>query len=367
MEKNFLEMLNKVTHVVIKLGTNVLTPHISTGDDESYFHKLADEVEKILKTGRHVTIVSSGAVGLGRKEAKRRSLPDSESLRAKQALASIGQSWLIDIYREAFGRINIPVAQILVARDDFRNREHYQNLRNTIATLHSWGCIPIVNENDAVAVQELRLGDNDTLSAQFAGMYPHSLLIILTSVDGFYIENQRIESVTKLEERHFTAAMGPDKGGIGGMRTKLRSARLMIASGQMMNICSGAAPGIISEILQGKHLGTWFYPAALHNPLSARKRWMLHNKFTSGTIEVDDGARRALVEKSASLLPVGIRSVQGDFRKGDLLMISSEAGKNFARGISSYDSRQLAEILLNKEHYHGKEIIHRDNLVFIDI
>ncbi|MDH5716225.1 MAG: glutamate 5-kinase [Spirochaetia bacterium] len=360
------ESLKKIKHVVIKIGTNSITPHIEN-QNSIFFHELADVVLFLQKSGINPIIVSSGAVGLGKELLKREKkdyVQKKITLVEKQALASLGQSLLIDIYRDAFERKNIPIAQILVSKSDFQNRKHYQNLKYTIEQLINWKSVPVINENDAVATEELKVGDNDTLSELIAGMHPYTFLIMLTTVDGFIIENKKIDFIDKISDKYFKHAQGPNEGGIGGMKTKLKSAEKILLSGHIMNICSGKSPKIIYDLLKGEPKGTWFFTSLQKNEVAAKKRWLLHNRHITGSLYIDKGAKEALISKNASLLIVGIEKYDGVFNKGDIIEIFYK-DKKLGKGIISYSNKELEDFLISKKEERGLEVIHRDNLILL--
>ena len=344
-------------YIVIKLGTHLLSPMLGTKKN-TFFEGLSKEVKKIKEKGKNIVIISSGAVGLG----KRLLASDKQmlSLVDRQAFAALGQSLLIDLYRDHLSRVGILAAQILVSNADFKNRNHYKNLKNTIDQLFKWQAIPIVNENDTVAVDELKFGDNDSLASAVAGMYPQSLLIILSIVDGFYADQKRkllVQRITPLDMQYAGQA---SFGGMGGMKTKLMAARNVIRSGQVMNINSGENPSILSKIMNAEETGTWFFNTSDQTILNHRKRWVLNNPFSSGSVVIDQGAEQA-IRKSASLLGVGVQETKGKFSSGDVILIKNKKAETVAKGISSIASNALEEIRNKK----GVAVVHRDNLVLI--
>lgn len=364
-EKLLLPFLDQTTHVVIKLGTGILTPHIESLD-KTFFTSLAKVVSAIRGRGKKVLIVSSGAVGFG-KQIKRdyaEKGSDKISIAEKQALASLGQSVLIDTYREFFGNEGLDTAQILVSGSDFQSRSHYYNLRQTLETLLGWESVPVINENDAVAIEGVKFGDNDTLSALIAGMFPGALLVILTTVDGFYIDGKRADVLGAVGKRELDAAGGASKGGIGGMKTKLIAAQKLLASGQPMSIASGDQPDIVLRLLDGAMEGTWFIPP-VNEKLSSRKRWILHNKHLMGKVVIDQGASEAVILRNASLLQGGVVDVDGEFDKGDVVSILNQDGALIAKGITSLSTGQLTEGLGVAVTGKGIEVVHRDNLVLV--
>jgi len=247
-----------ITHVILKFGTGVLTEHIEKRSSK-YYREVARECKALQKTGKRVVIVSSGAVGFGRailKERNKLTLPKA-SVSEKQALASLGQSMLIDSYRNAFAKEKLAAAQILVTRTDFENKSHLQNLKATLNQLLDWGAVPIINENDAVANEEIKVGDNDNLSADIALLYPKSILILLTTVDAFYRDGVRVSHIGKITpdiKRHAGNASG---GGTGGMITKLQAAEKILKANQLMSIASGKKIEIVRKLMTGADVGTW--------------------------------------------------------------------------------------------------------------
>jgi glutamate 5-kinase len=254
--------LQSATHVVLKFGTGVLTEHIEKRS-LSYFRSVARECRELQKQGKKVIIVSSGAVGFGRailKERNKLVLPKA-SVSEKQALASLGQSLLIDSYRNAFAKEKLAAAQILVTRTDFENKLHRQNLKATLNQLLDWGAVPVINENDAIANEEIKVGDNDNLSADIALLYSKSLLILLTTVDAFYRDGKPVPHVAKISaevKRHAGDAL-EGGGGTGGMITKLQAGEKILAAGQIMSIAAGKNMRIVRRLITGEAVGTWFY------------------------------------------------------------------------------------------------------------
>ena len=294
------EYLSQTSHVIIKIGTNLITPHIEQ-NSSIFFEELARQVITIQNLGKKVIIVSSGAVGAGKKSfiEKKGHLPTPLTLIDRQALSSLGQCLLMNTYIKYLSQHNLLVSQVLVSRYDFEHQNHYLNLKNTMEQLLEWGIIPIINENDTVAIEELRLGDNDQLAASITSMYSKSILIILTSVDGFYIQDKKQDYIyekllahykySNLNETTLTElithktnqdimsyAGDPSEGGMGGMKTKLLAAHKVVSSGQAMSIALGQDPSILSKIIQGENIGTWFFT---HNKeLTENQRWLIHKK-----------------------------------------------------------------------------------------
>ncbi|MCS6983645.1 MAG: glutamate 5-kinase [Leptospiraceae bacterium] len=356
--------LQETTHVVLKLGTGVLTPQIEQ-KNQNYFILLAQEIKKIHAMGKKVLLVSSGAVGFGRQSFKKKmELKDPLNLVQRQALASVGQVALMETYRTIFAYENLTVAQILLSRADFASRTHYRNIKNTLDQLLEWGCIPIINENDPVAISELRFGDNDTLSALIAGMYPQTLLIILTTVPGFYRNGELVTYLPALTSEELRHAKGASLGGTGGMKTKLLAAERILVAGQVMVIASGQNPAIISDLLAAKPCGSWFFNPQNVKELSDRKRYLIHQRHTEGKLVIDLGARQALEQKTASLLLVGIHEVYGDFSKNAVVDVFAQS-ELVARGFVSLSAKELRQLLPHKKAMRGLEVIHRDNMVLL--
>ena len=360
-------------YVIIKLGTNLLTPFIQyiplnkINEEQNFFLKLAERVKKIQDSKKNVIIVSSGAVGFGKamllknsNYIKKISLNAQTPIIQKQAFASLGQSLLMDIYRNEFKKMELVTAQILVSGSNFRDRTSYKNLKNTIDQLLTWKVIPIINENDSVAIEELSLGDNDTLASSIAGMYPQSILTLLTTIDGFYIDQKRQTIIKKITSKEMKQAGQPLPGGVGGMKTKLYAAKKIMRSGQLMNISSGSSLNTLDQIMNGEDVGTWFFSHSPKNSLKSIKRWLLHNQHSMGCLEVDEGAEKAISE-SASLLAVGLKNVEGNFFSGDIVFVKNEESQIFAKGVTSLSSKDLKSLKDPK----GVEIIHRDKLLIL--
>jgi glutamate 5-kinase len=362
--------------VVVKVGTNVLT----TTDgilDPARVQSLADQLQRLRQSGRKVVLVSSGAIGagMGRLGLARR----PSDLRHLQACASIGQSFLMRAYQECFDRHQVHTAQILVTAGDFDNRARYLNVRNTILTLFEWGVLPIINENDTVSVAEIRFGDNDHLAAMVTNLLRAPLLILLTVVDGLYPADpavdpaaRKLDTVASIDGPVMDLASGNRSTlGTGGMRSKLRAARLATAAGESVIMANGATPGILDAIFACDPVGTLFLPHGTSLP--AWKRWLGFTAQPRGRLLVDDGARAAVEKKGRSLLPIGVVEIHGHFNKGDVVALVDPAGVEFARGLTNYSAADAQRILgLRTEQIATtlgsvpyEEIVHRDNLVVL--
>ncbi len=285
-------------------------------------------------------LVSSGAIaaGLGRLGLKQR----PTDLRHLQACAAVGQTFLMRAYEDCLARYSIPTAQVLLTASDFDSRTRYLNTRNTLFTLLEWGCLPIINENDTVSVAEIKFGDNDHLAAMVANLLQAPLLILLTVVEGLYSADPGSDPSAELVatvpaiDREVLDRAGSSKSslGSGGMRSKLRAARLVTVSGEAVIMASGARPGVLDAIFRAETIGTLFLPH--HTTLPAWKRWLGYTARPRGRFVVNDGARRAIEHQGKSLLPVGIVQVEGGFGKGDVVSICDCRGEEFARGLTNY-------------------------------
>ncbi len=369
--KNTSINLGPIDYVTIKLGTNLLTPHIETPSD--YFFRLAEQIRVLRDSDKKVLIVSSGAVGMGKKIIASRNVLNPNktiTIRQKTALASIGQTTLMNTYNQAFSHYELIPAQILISKHDLLNRQHFNTLKDTLTQLLEWGIIPIINENDAVATDELKFGDNDTLAGFIASIFDHSLLLLLTTVDAFYVKNRPVRIIRHFRESYLKYAGASSAGGSGGMKSKLIAGKKMMISGQSMNISDGKNPQIISKLVAGELLGTWFIPQS--GKTNARRRWLIHNRESQGEITVDAGAEKALISRRASLLIFGITSVKGNFTKNQIVDIYNAENTYIGKGIVQLSAEEINQFLqetANRESlekkYHGKEVIHADTLVVL--
>jgi glutamate 5-kinase len=362
--------------VVVKVGTNVLTDE-GGRLSRVRLQSLADQFQRIREAGKRVVLVSSGAIGagMGRLELPRR----PTDLRHLQACAAIGQSYLMRAYEECLARYNVPTAQILLTASDFDSRSRYLNVRNTLLSLFEWGCLPVVNENDTVSVAEIRFGDNDHLAAMVTNLLQAPLLVLLTSVDGLFEgdptgkpDARPLATVPEIDARILDMA-GSSKTalGSGGMRSKLRAARLATAAGESVIMANGNIPDMLDQILAGEPVGTLFLP---HNrSIPAWKRWLGYTARPRGKLIVDAGARQAVEKGGRSLLPIGVVRLSGTFSKGDVVALSDPEGVEFARGLSNYSAADVERIrglrteqvteVLGALPY--EEVVHRDNLVVV--
>ncbi|MBI1987092.1 MAG: glutamate 5-kinase [Nitrospinae bacterium] len=368
------ELIGGFRRVVVKVGSGVLTT-AGQGLNLSIIEGLVEQMAALQASRVELLLVSSGAVASGLQRLDLKEVP--KSIPQKQAAAAIGQSHLIWIYEKLFGQRGQKVAQILLTHEDLANRARYLNARNTLLTLLHYRVIPIINENDTVAVEEIKFGDNDTLSALVATMMEADLLIILSDVDGLFdgdprgnIQARLIPTVAGITaEIEAMAGKSRSRTGIGGMVTKLQAAKKAGALGIMTVIANGKTPLVLSRILEGEQVGTLFLPQK--DRLASRKHWIAYTLKPHGQLVVDDGARRALMANGKSLLPKGVVEVRGRFGPGDAVVCYDFQGREFARGLTNYGSRELQAI---KGHHTAEiedilgyryfdEVIHRDDLV----
>jgi glutamate 5-kinase len=369
------EIATAATTIVVKVGTRVLTRDDGVLDQQR-IALLAGEVNSVLESGRKVALVSSGAVGAGMGRLGLRRRPTD--LARLQAVAAVGQSLLVEAYErslESFGR---HAAQILLTADDMENRTRYLNARNTIRALLHYGAVPIINENDTVAVDELQMsfGDNDRLAAIVTNLIQAPLLVLLSDVDGLYdgdpsdSRSRLIPTVKRLDLSVFDLVRDRATGlSRGGMASKLRAAQQATLAGENVIIASGRKPGILAAILGGQPVGTLVL--AQGGLVAARKRWIGFAVQPRGRLVVDAGAREAVEREGRSLLPIGVVKVTGAFVKGDVVALDDPSGAEFARGLTNYgadDVRRIrglktTEIAEALGHSRYDEVIHRDNMI----
>jgi len=369
------ERLLAARRIVVKIGSALFVEQQTGTLDRAWLDALCEDVANLVRSGKEVVIVSSGAVALGARElgldVKRARLEDS------QAAAATGQILLAHAYQEMLRRFGIKTAQVLLTLDDSESRKRYLNATRTLLTLIRHGVVPVVNENDTVATQELRYGDNDRLAARVAQMVSAECLVILSDVDGLYTANpqaddsaEHIPEVTRLTASMFEAAGGPGSShGSGGMRTKLDAARIAMGAGCRMAIASGRVLRPLDALARGA-LATWFLPSA--TPSAARKQWIAGTLKPKGFIRVDAGAERAL-RAGRSLLPAGVVEVGGEFERGDAVRVLGPDRAELARGIVGYSADESRAIAGRRSNdieailgYRGRdEMIHRDDLVLI--
>lgn len=378
------EKITQANRIIIKFGTNILT------NDEGEVslprvYSFIEDVSKLKKSGKEVILVTSGAVGLGKKKL---GIDSTDAVAMKQACAAIGQSKLMSIYENAFDQYDIIVAQILLTEDDFSQRKKYLSLRTTLNKLLELNVIPIINQNDTVSTIELDelyhdmqvcFSDNDKLSALVASELEADLLVILSDIDGLFDSNPKTHSDAKIipvveQVTQDILNYGEDAsaGGRGGMKTKLQAARLVTRSGGTVLVANGKTPSVISQIFSGKEIGTIFLPN--DEMLSGRKRWIGYATNVLGKLIVNYGAKKAIIEKETSLLPVGVVDVLNEFKKGEVVSILDENEREIARGIVNYNSEECKKIagahsddivkILGHKNYDA--IVTRDNITILE-
>jgi glutamate 5-kinase len=360
--------------IVVKVGTSTVT--YETGRlNLSRIESIARELADLANSGKEIVLVTSGAIGAGVARLGLKEKP--KTIPMKQAAAAVGQGLLMHIYEKVFSEYDRIVAQVLLTREDSVDRERFVNSRNAFSALLDMGVIPIVNENDAVAVDELnKIGQNDTLSAVVASLVDADLLIILTDIEGLYTADPRshpdavlIPEVREIDEsiEAISGGAGTDRG-TGGMRAKIQAAKIATASGVPMVIASADVPNAVRRIVAGESIGTVFLPR--ENALHFKKRWLAFGARVTGSVVVDEGCEASIRTGGASLLAAGIRKVEGRFLKGEIVSIVTASGREIARGIANYGSDETAMIMgcrtddieriLGAKPYD--EVIHRDNL-----
>jgi glutamate 5-kinase len=365
----------RARRVVVKVGSGLIADP-AAGPDPARIGPLAAELAHMMAGGVEVALVTSGAIAAGTARlglgGRPRSIPE------KQAAAAVGQAALMWHYEQACLAHGVKVAQVLLTQEDVTHRARYLNARNTLMTLLGFRVLPVINENDTVAVEEIKVGDNDNLAALVAALIDADLVVLLSDIDGLYTDDPRREPGARRIERvqvitpemELRAGVGGPLG-TGGMVTKLQAAQKAMAAGIPLVIADGRQPAVLRAVLRGEPVGTYFAPRT--DRLAARKRWIAFALPAQGAIEVDAGARRALVERGKSLLPSGVVKVVGEFAAGDAVGVRDAEGREFARGIVSCDAREL-ELLrgaktADMERLLGyrvsDEVIHRDNLVIL--
>ncbi|MBT3308682.1 MAG: glutamate 5-kinase [Gammaproteobacteria bacterium] len=358
------------------MGSAILT-NDGEGLAKEAIRSWVEQIVALHRAGVGVVLVSSGAVAEGMKRLGMSKRP--HAIHELQAAAAVGQMGLVQAYESCFSRYDLHTAQILLTHDDLSNRKRYLNARSSIRTLLEMGVVPIVNENDTVVIDEIRLGDNDTLAALVANLIEAELLVILTDQQGMYDADPRSNPEAKLLDRveaddpALDQMAGDSMGalGRGGMATKVGAARLAARSGTATVVAPGREAGVLQRIFESEPLGTLF--VAGQQQLDARKRWLLGHLQTCGTLVVDDGAVRVLRESGRSLLAVGIQAVEGRFQRGDLVALRSTSGREVARGLVNYAADDIQKILGQPSeqiepllgYVDEDEVVHRDNLVLV--
>ena len=378
------DILKNIKRVVIKIGSSVISnkdkgrSSLECGLSKDWVKHYARQIKLIQDKGYDVVLVSSGAIMAGR---ERLGLSRADlSIPEKQACAAIGQSFLMHTYEKAFEKKDIKVAQILLSHDDLGNRRRYLNAKHTIEALLERNVIPIINENDSVTVEEIKIGDNDTLSATVACLVDAQLLIILSDVEGLFnrdpsikIKGEKAELLSHVarvnDEIERTAGKSNNKLTVGGMYTKVIAAKKTMSFGIPTLVVNGLDEKVLENVFAAKDVGTLFWSGK--GKIRDRKHWIAHTLKPAGTLVVDAGARKALIERGKSLLPAGLVKVKGEFEFGKAVIIVDEEGKEIGRGLVNYNSRDLLQIkgmktpaikkMIGKSFY--EEVIHRDDLV----
>ena len=372
---NTREQIKDAKRIVVKVGTSTLL--YPNGKINLYrIEHLARELSDLASQGREVILVTSGAIGAGMVRMGLSERPDS--MQEKQALASVGQVLLMHLYDKFFTEYGQVAGQVLLTKENFANHNQYINARNTLMAMLKSGIIPVINENDAVTVAEVKIGDNDTLSATVAAIVDADVLIILSDIDGVYDANPQTHPEAKLlsEIKEITSGVEAMAGGAGsavgtgGMATKIEAAKIATAAGVTMFIASGGENGMLGRIIAGEDVGTVFPPKDAH--LRARKGWLAFGKRISGILVVDEGCVKAL-KKGASLLAAGIRATEGEYTAGSTVRVLTADYQEIARGTIAYDAAAVAKIkgrktsdftdILDGEIHD--EVIHRDNMVLM--
>jgi glutamate 5-kinase len=368
--------MDAVRRVVIKVGSSTLAPD-GEGLDRAYADALLEQIAEVRGRGVEVVLVTSGAIAAGIQALGIHQRPsDMPSL---QASASVGQVQVLGMYAALAAARGIAVGQVLLTRHDTAHRQAYLHARDTLERLLTLGVMPVVNENDTVAVDEIRFGDNDTLAALVATMVRADLVVLLTDIEGLYdadprqtAEAQLVAHVDELTDQVMSAAGGTASGvGSGGMATKVEAARVLMRAGIPMVVCDGRRPGVVPDAVEGKPVGTLF--AGGRAALGARKLWIALGGTPKGEVIIDDGAKTALCERGKSLLPAGVVSVTGTFVPGDAIVLKDASGEVVARGLTALSSEDLeairgmqssliAEVLPSAA---GKTVVHRDHLVIL--
>jgi glutamate 5-kinase len=367
----------KFNRIVIKIGTSTLTGG-SKKLNLSRVSVLSQQISALLDQGRQIAVVSSGAIAVGREKLDFPELP--KSIPAKQMLAAIGQPRLMAVYEKIFGIHGQTVAQVLLTREDISDRKRYLNARATLEALLDQGIVPIINENDTVATEEIRIGDNDNLSALVANLIEADLLILLTDQEGIFTADPIMDSSAVLIEQIdsaeisnsiWKAVKGSHSGlGVGGMLTKLQAAETARRSGTQVVIAKGDLPDVLIRLIDGEYIGTRILPVV--DKLENRKRFMLAGARLRTTIQIDLGAVKALL-KGGSLLSVGVISTQGPFERGDIVKVKDINGKDCAVGLANYSAADVQKILGRRSaeiedilgYTYGDEVIHHNNMTIL--
>jgi glutamate 5-kinase len=370
------KILGKGRRIVVKVGSSILAS-LEKGLHYDVFSRLTKEISDLKRQGYEIVLVSSGAIAAGMEKLGYKTRP--QAITQKQATAAVGQTRLMNIYESYFSRYQQMVAQVLLTHDDLSHRRRFLNARNTLLTLLELGIIPIINENDTVVVDEIKFGDNDNLSALITNLIGADILIILTDIEGLCDSDPRVNpnarciSLVQDIDADTDQIAGGTKSqmSVGGMVSKIQAARKASRFGIPTVVARGTKEEVLHQILKGKEIGTLILPKS--EALSSRKHWIAFNPKPKGDVIVDDGAKKAIVQKGKSLLPSGVVKIKGGFDRGDLVTCLGPRGKEFARGLVNYSATELEKIkgLRSDEiestlgYKYSDEVIHRDDLVVL--
>ena len=362
--------------VVVKLGSNVITAKNDLNME--VIETISDQISALMEKGMEVILVSSGAMAAGMRKMKMTRRPDE--IPKRQAISAIGQSSVMHAYEQSFAKYGIKTAQMLLTGDDLTNRKRYLNSRNTLQTLIDWQIVPIINENDTIMVEEIKVGDNDNLAAMITLLMDADFLCILSDIDGLYDKDPRqfpeAKIIPRVEEfqreiEEYASSI-PGALGTGGMLSKIQAAKKVTSAGIPMIITRGSAENVLLKLFDGEHLGTYFAPR--ERKMASRKCWIAHTVAPKGSIVIDEGAVRAVRQKGKSLLPIGIVSVAGEFEEGDAVDFRTTGNEVIGVGLVNYSSSDIklikglktSQIKACLGDNHHDEIIHRNNLVLKD-
>ncbi len=375
-EQKARESLTQVRRIVVKVGTHTLASRTGR-PNEARMRAIAGNISMLHRAGMEVVLVSSGAVGMGLSALKLSTRP--KRLADLQMAAAVGQARLMSKYQELFLKQNILVGQVLLTSADLHHRTRHLNARATLTNLLSNGIVPIINENDAISVDEIRVGDNDTLAAQVSLLLNADALVLLTTVNGLRKfsgkRSTRVPFIRKVDSRTYSLVSdGTGDLSVGGMRTKLDSASQVVSTGGVVVIADGRKPDTLKRIFRGEDVGTLVGEAQPRDLMDSKQRWLAFFPRAKGSVQVDAGAAKAILTRGKSLLPVGVTGTQGSFEAGALVTIADNDGKTIARGLVSYSSDEIATIqgcrtseiekLLGARQFD--EIVHRDNMVLLE-
>lgn len=373
---NTRKALAKAKRLVVKLGTNMLFE--GGGLSRGRLKALATQTRELKNRGREILLVSSGAIGVGFQKLGLTERP--KTLKMRQACAAVGQVHLMAAWEKALAGAGLLAAQVLISADDLADRARFLNAKHTLLALLERGVVPVINENDTVALDELKVGDNDTLGALVAGLVEADLYVNLSDIDALYSADphlepgaQRLSEVSEITEDVLSMAGHSGLLGTGGMYTKVRAAKRLSEQGTASVVASGRQRDILLKILDGQELGTFFKPQSRHR-LAGKKTWLAFASRPKGRLTVDEGCAQALLRRGKSLLPGGLKKCEGSFAAGDAVSVVDAQGRKIALGLSNYSSTELEKIMGRPSrqiisalgYSHSDEVIHRDNMVIYE-